>query len=254
MYHAKTRPVETEAEAINRLIYLSELAGFPKLYIVHTSSKLGLEEIKKARARGVKNLYCETCTQYLTLTEDKYLEGGNEEGVKYIMAPPLRKEEDLEALWQGIEDGQVDVIVTDHCPFFYKSEKLPYKDDFQKCPGGGPGVEERMEIILTEGLRRGIRLERLIEVLITNLAKIFGLYPKKGSAQVGADGDLVIYSEEEYTISQANRHSNVDYTGYEGFKVDFKVATVISRGSFVLKDVEYLGHPGQGKFIKRSFK
>ena len=170
------------------------------------------------------------------------------------MAPPLRKKSDLEALWQEIENGQVDVVATDHCPFFYKTEKLPYKDDFQNCPGGGPGVEERMEVILTEGLKRGISLERLIEVLIINPAKIFGLYPRKGEVQVGADGDLIILDQKTYTISQENRHSKVDYTSYEGFKSDFKVATVISRGALVLKDGEYLGRPGHGKFIKRSFK
>lgn len=251
--HARTRPPETEAEAINRLTYLSELAGYPKLYIVHTSSKMGLREIELARERGVKNLYCETCPQYLLLDENKYLEGGNEEGIKYIMAPPLRKEKDQEALWEGIKNGSIDVIATDHCPFFYKEDKLPHKDNFLSCPGGAPGVEERMELILTEGLRRGISLKRLVEVLITNPSQIFGLSHKKGRIKEGLDGDLVVYKKEKYRISIDNRHSNCDYTSYEGFESDYKVETVISKGQIIIKDSELLGKKGQGKFVKRSF-
>lgn len=253
IYHAKTRPAETEAEAINRLIYLSEIAGFPKLYIVHTSTELGLREIIKARKRGVKNLFCETCTQYLMLNESKYIDGGNEEGIKYIMAPPLRKQSDQEFLWEGIRNGDVDVIATDHCPFFYEKEKLPHKDNFLTCPGGIPGVEERVELIISEGLRRGIKLERLIEVLMINPSKIFGLYPRKGNIIPGADADIIVLDEKEYTIKQENRHSIVDYTTYEGMNSDYEVSTVLCRGNFILKDGEYLGKQGYGKFIKRKF-
>lgn len=253
IYHAKTRPAEAEAEAINRLIYLSEVAGFPKLYIVHTSSALGLREIQKARARGVKNLYCETCTQYLTLTDEKYLEGGESQGVKYICAPPLRKQSDVDALWEGIIDGTVDVVATDHCPFFYESEKLPYKDDFLNAPGGIPGIEERMEIVLTEGFKRGISPKRLRDLLSTNPAKIFGLGHKKGSLEAGKDADLVVFDEEKYTISQANRHSKCDYTTYEGFESDFKVKMVLSRGEIILEDSDYKAKQGRGKFIMRKF-
>ena len=253
IYHAKTRPAETEAEAINRLIYLSEIAGFPKLYIVHTSTELGLREIIKARKRGVKNLFCETCTQYLMLNESKYIDGGNEEGIKYIMAPPLRKQSDQGFLWEGIRNGDVDVIATDHCPFFYEKEKLPHKDNFLTCPGGIPGVEERVELIISEGLRRGIKLERLIEVLMINPSKIFGLYPRKGNIIPGADADIIVLDEKEYTIKQENRHSIVDYTTYEGMNSDYEVSTVLCRGNFILKDGEYLGKQGYGKFIKRKF-
>ena len=253
IYHAKTRPAETEAEAINRLIYLSEIAGFPKLYIVHTSTELGLREIIKARKRGVKNLFCETCTQYLMLNENKYIEGGNEEGIKYIMAPPLRKQSDQDFLWEGIRNGHVNVVATDHCPFFYKTEKLPHKDNFLTCPGGIPGVEERVELIISEGLRRGISLERLIEVLMINPAKIFGLYPKKGNIIPGADADIIVLDKKEYIIKQENRHSIVDYTTYEGMKSDYEVDTVLCRGNFILKDGEYLGKQGYGQFIRRKF-
>lgn len=253
IFHAKTRPAEAEAEAINRLIYLSELAGFPKLYIVHTSSALGLNEIRNARKRGVKNLYCETCTQYLTLTEEKYEEGGPSQGVKYICAPPLRKKSDLEALWEGVADGTVNVIATDHCPFFYEKEKLPYKDDFLNAPGGIPGIEERMEVILTEGVRRGISLKTLTELLSKNPAKIFGLSHKKGSIEVGKDADIAIFDEKSYTISQANRHSVCDYTTYEGFESSYKLKLLIARGKVILDDDGYHAKKGQGRFIKRKF-
>lgn len=252
IYHAKTRPPETEAEAINRLAYLSELAGFPKLYIVHTSSKKGLEEIKLARKRGVKNLYCETCPQYLVLDENKYIDGGNEEGIKYIMAPPLRKSEDQEALWKGIKNKDVNVVATDHCPFYYKEDKLPHKDNFTTCPGGAPGVEERVEIILTEGLKRNIPIERLVEVLITNPSKIFGLDHKKGNIKEGLDGDIVIYNNSNYEIKFENRHSNCDYTSYEGFESDYKVDTVISKGKIILENNEFFGEQGDGEFISRK--
>ena len=225
IFHAKTRPSEAEAEAINRLIYLSELAGFPKLYIVHT----------------------------LTYTDKKYEEGGSSEGVKYICAPPLRKDEDVEALWEGVADGTVDVIATDHCPFYYESEKLPYKDDFLNAPGGIPGIEERMEVVLTEGIRRGIKPGRLVDLLCTNPSEIFGLSYKKGSIEVGKDADLVVFDEKTYTISQENRHSACDYTTYEGFESDFKVKLVIARGQVILEDGKNYGEKGRGKFIDRKF-
>nr|WP_072513726.1 dihydropyrimidinase [Ndongobacter massiliensis] len=253
IYHAKTRPAEAEAEAINRLTYLSQVAGFPKLYIVHTSSAAGLREIENARARGVKNLYCETCTQYLVLTEEKYTQGGNAKGCKYICAPPLRKKEDVEALWDGIKRSVVDVIATDHCPFYYKEHKLPCKDNFLIAPGGIPGVEERMEIILTEGRRRGIAWERLVDLLATNPSRIFGLGHVKGRLEPGMDADLVVVAEEGYTIKQDNRHSKCDYTTYEGFRSDYKVETVLSRGRVVLDKDGFYGKPGDGHFIKRKF-
>ena len=161
IYHALSRPDSSEAEAINRMIYLSEIAGYPHLYFVHVSTKKGLDEIKVAKKRGVKNIYCETCTQYLTLTDDCYNKE-NYEGLKYIMAPPLRKKEDVEALWKGIEDDVVDVIATDHCPF-YLEQKLNGKEDFRVAPGGAPGVEERFPIILTQGIKRGLSINKMVE-------------------------------------------------------------------------------------------
>ena len=251
-YHALTRPNESEAETINRLAYLSKVANDPKLYIVHTSTKEGLDEIKAARARGLKNIYCETCTQYLTYDESKYMDNPNKEAVKYICAPPLRKKSDIEALWEGIKNGDVDVIATDHCPFIYESEKKPYADDFTKAPGGIPGVEERMEVVLTEGLKRNIPLSKLTNLLCKNPAEIFGFSNKKGSIKEKKDADIGIFSKKSYTITQENRHSKCDYTSYEGYKTDVKVDTVIAKGKIILDKNGYYGKEGMGKFIKRK--
>ncbi len=252
IYHAVTRPDSTEAEAINRMIYLSEIAGYPHLYFVHVSTKKGLNEITAARKRGVKNIYCETCTQYLTLTEENYKKE-NYEGLKYIMAPPLRKHEDVEALWKGIEKNEVDVIATDHCPFFFK-QKLDGKTDFRLAPGGAPGVEERMEIILTEGIKRGISVNRLVEKLSANPAKIFGLYPKKGTIQIGADADIIIMKKGNKIIEQKNRHGRSDYTAYEGFEVDYVVETTVQRGRILVSGCKLTADEGTGEFIKRKCK
>ncbi len=250
IYHAMSRPDSTEAEAINRMIYLSEIADYPHLYFVHVSTKKGLDEIITARKRGVKNIYCETCTQYLTLTEECY-KNENYEGLKYIMAPPLRKREDVDALWAGIENDDVDVVATDHCSFLFK-QKLKAKYDFTIAPGGVPGVEERLEIILTEGMKRGKPINKLIDKLSTKPAKIFGLYPRKGVIQTGADADLIILSKKNEIIKQENRHSRADYTLYEGIEINFIVDTVIQRGKIIIQDNKLLAHMGDGKFIKRN--
>ncbi len=252
IYHALSRPDSSEAEAINRMIYLSEIAGCPHLYFVHVSTKKGLNEIISARKRGVKNIYCETCTQYLTLTDDCYNKE-NYDGLKYIMSPPLRKQEDVEALWCGIENGDVDVIATDHCPF-YLEQKLKGKEDYRVAPGGAPGVEERIVIVLTEGIKRALPINKLIEKLCTNPAKIFGLYPKKGVLQIGSDADIVIMKKQENTIEQKNMHGAADYTAYEGYKAKYIIGTVIQRGSVLLRDGRLLAEKGDGEFIRRNKK
>lgn len=252
IYHAVTRPDSTEAEAINRMIYLSEIAGYPHLYFVHVSTKKGLDEVTAARKRGAKNIYCETCTQYLTLTEECYKKE-NYEGLKYIMAPPLRKREDVEALWRGIENNEVDVIATDHCPFFLK-QKLDGKNDFRLAPGGAPGVEERVEITLTEGIKRGISVNKLIEKLSVNPAKIFGLYPQKGTIQIGTDADIIIVKKANKTIEQKNRHGRADYTAYDGFEVNYVVETTIQRGNLLVHGGKFAAEKGTGEFIKRKCK
>lgn len=251
IYHALSRPNKSESEAINRMIALSEIALYPNLYFVHVSTKEGLNEIINARKNGAKNIYCETCTQYLTLDEENYKKD-SDEGLKYIMAPPLRSKEDIEALWRGIENKDVDVIATDHCPFMFE-EKLIGKEDFRLAPGGVGGVEERIELILTEGMKRGVSLNNLIEKLCLNPAKIFGI-DKKGSINIGNDADIAILKKQRYTISKSNRHSKSDYTVYEGFESDFKVDKVLLRGNIVMNDGEICNELKMGKFIKRSKK
>ncbi|WP_300382149.1 dihydropyrimidinase [Clostridium sp.] len=256
IYHALSRPNETEAETVERLINLSIMAGDAPLYIVHTSTKESIAAIKRAREEGLKNLYVETCTQYLTLTDSKYKENGPVEGLKYLMSPPLRKEEDVEALWKAVDNGDIQVIATDHCPFLFKKDKLNGKDDFTKAPGGAPGVEERVRIIFSEGVMKNrITIQKFVEVMCTNPAKIFGMYPQKGALIPGADADiLIIDAEKEEILTKENMRSACDYCTYEGMKVKGLVNMVFSRGKLVAKDNEFLGEKGYGKFIYRKIE
>lgn len=256
IYHALSRPNETEAETVERLINLSIMAGDAPLYIVHTSTKESIEAIKRAREQGLKNLYVETCTQYLTLTDSKYEENGPIEGLKYLMSPPLRKQGDVDALWKAVDNGDIQVIATDHCPFLFETDKLDGKDDFTKAPGGAPGVEERVRIIFSEGVMKNrISVQKFVEVMCTNPAKIFGMYPQKGALIPGADADiLIIDSEKEEVLTKENMKSACDYCTYEGMKVKGAVNMVFSRGKLVAKDNEFLGEKGYGKFIHRKIK
>ncbi len=191
IYHYLSRPEESEGEAVNRMINIAKISGNSPLYIVHLSTKLGLDYIKMARERGQK-IYAETCPQYLILDKEKY-ELDNNEGLKYIMSPPLRERHNCNELWKGINEGYIQTVATDHCPFSFSKDKQLGKDDFTKCPNGAPGVEERIPLIFSEGVMKGnISINKFVEVCSTNPAKIFGLYPKKGTIQVGSDGDLVV--------------------------------------------------------------
>jgi dihydropyrimidinase len=252
LFHALSRPDTAEAEAISRMICLSGIAEFPQLYFVHVSTKRGLDEIINARKSGAKNIYCETCTQYLTLTDDCYRKD-NGEGLKYIMAPPLRKKDDIEALWKGIESGDIDVIATDHCPFLL-DDKMKGRDDFRNAPGGVPGVEERIEIVLTEGIKRGISINKLIDKLCTSPAKIYGLYPNKGTIKAGSDADLTIIKKQKRIISRENRHSRADYTAYEGYRTDFCVDKTLQRGTVLISGDKLLAEKGCGMFLKRGIE
>lgn len=251
IYHGLSRPVESEAEAVNRMINIASIAKDATLYIVHLSSKLALDYIKMASERGQK-VYAETCPQYLILDENKYSLPNNE-GLKYIMSPPLRKTEDKENLWKGINDGYIQTIATDHCPFSFNKDKQRGKDDFTKCPNGAPGVEERIPLIFSEGVKKGrISLNKFVEVCCTNPSKIFGLYPKKGTIQVGSDGDIVVIDPyKEVTLSNDDLHSNVDYSAYEGIKLKGYPILTISRGEIIVRDNKFIGTKGRGNFIKR---
>lgn len=251
IYHALSRPPECEGEAVNRMIYIAELAGDAPLYIVHLTSRVGLNHVKAAKDRG-QRVFAETCPQYLLLDEDKYNEPFYE-GLKFVMSPPLRKKGNQEALWEGIRKGYIDVVATDHCPFMFSKEKQLGKDDFTKCPNGAPGIEERMPLIFSEGVMKGrISIQRFVKICCTNPAKIFGMYPQKGIIAPGSDGDIVIIDpEKEITLTKSMLHGNCDYTAYEGFKLKGYPVMTLSRGEVIVRNNEFTGKRGRGKFIKR---
>lgn len=253
IYHALSRPNEAEAEAVEREIYLARVLNDAPLYIVHLSARESLKAVKNAREEGQKNIFVETCTQYLTLTDKLFEEGGKESGILYILAPPLRKQEDIDELWKGVRDGDIQVIATDHCPF-RPEQKLENVDDFRTCPGGISGVEERVRVIFTEGVAKGrISLERFVEVISTNAAKIFGMYPQKGCIMPGSDADIMIINpNKEMTISKENLLTKAGYSPFEGYKCKCVIDTVISRGRIIAKENEFLGNKGDGKLIFRK--
>jgi dihydropyrimidinase len=251
-YHPRSRPAECEAEAINRMILFARMAADAPLYIVHLTNEPGLGYIKNARERGQRNLFAETCPQYLCLDESRY-EAPGDEGLKYIICPPLRTARDQETLWDGLKED-IDVVATDHCPFFFASQKILGKNDFTLCPSGAPGVEERLPLLFSEGVVKGrISLRRFTDICSTNPAKIFGMYPQKGVIREGSDADIVIFDPDRKTVlRQRDLHANVDYSAYEGFSITGYPVCTISRGEVILRDGVFSGKPGRGKFIKRK--
>ncbi|HKY05924.1 MAG TPA: dihydropyrimidinase [Blastocatellia bacterium] len=250
-YHALTRPTKAEAEGVHRAIAIAEMADAP-VYIVHLSCADALEEVREARDLGLP-AYAETCPQYLFLDYSYYEQEGFE-GAKYVMTPPLREKWNQDKLWTGLAGNDLQVISTDHCPFCFKEQKELGRDDFTKIPNGGPGVEHRMSLIYNGGVVAGrISLNRFVELTSTAAAKLFGLFPRKGTIAVGSDADIVIFDpDEEMTISAATHHMNVDYSAYEGFRVRGVTKTVLSRGRVVIEDGNYKGTPGTGEFLRRS--
>jgi dihydropyrimidinase len=250
-YHALTRPTRAEAEGVHRAIALSEIAGTP-VYIVHLSCDDALVEVSRARDRGLP-AYAETCPQYLFLDYSVYEKPGFE-GAKWVMTPPIREKWNQDKLWRGLQFNDLQVVSTDHCPFCFKEQKELGRDDFSKIPNGGPGVEHRMSLVYNGGVASGrISVNRFVEITSTSAARIFGLFPKKGTIAVGSDADLVIFDpNEEMTISAKTHHMNVDYSCYEGMKVKGVTKTVLSRGEMVIDEGKYVGKPGRGKFLKRG--
>lgn len=250
-YHALTRPTTAEAEGVSRSIALAEMAGAP-LYIVHVSCSDALKKVVEARDTGLP-IYAETCPQYLFLDYSMYERDGFE-GAKYVMTPPLREKWNQEELWTGLRVDDLQVVSTDHCPFRFKDQKSMGRDDFSKIPNGGPGIENRVSLVYDGGVAKGrISLNRFVEITSTAAAKIFGLFPKKGTIAVGSDADIVVFDPNaKMTISARTHHMNVDYNCYEGMEVTGVAETVMSRGTLVVENGNFVGKAGHGQFLKRS--
>ena len=250
-FHALTRPPATEAEATHRAIRMAEVAGAP-VYFVHLSCEEALSEVQAARARQ-KHVYAETCPHYLTLDDSLYAQEGFE-GAKYVLTPPLRDRRHQAELWNGLRRNDLQVVSTDHCAFRFSDQKTLGSNDFSKIPNGGPGIENRLSLLYTKGVASGLLdMNRLVELFSTNPAKLFGLFPRKGTIAVGSDADIVVFDpDEEYVISAQTHHMNVDYNLYEGMKVKGVPQVVVANGQAIIEDGQYTGTPGQGRFLKRS--
>ena len=250
-WHALTRPPETEGEATNRAIQLAHVAGAP-LYVVHVSCKESVEPIATARAKGW-DVWGETCTQYF-FVDYTFLERPNFEGAKYVYTPPPRDKANQEVLWDAVRTDVLSAISTDHCAFKWDGQKTLGRDDFSKIPNGGPGLENRLQMIHHFGVREGrITLNRMVELLATTPAKLFGLYPRKGTLAVGSDADIVIFDpEKRVTISAATHHSRIDYNLYEGTEVVGSPETVLLRGNVLVDGGELVASPGIGQYVARA--
>jgi len=250
-YHALTRPTTAEAEATSRAIALAEMAGCP-VYIVHLSCNDALEKVREARDRGLP-VFAETCPQYLYLSLEN-MDAPGFESAKYVFTPPLREKWHQEKLWHGLTHDHLQVVSTDHCPFCFKEQKELGKDDFTKIPNGGPGVEHRLSLIYTGGVHgKRFSANRFVELVSTTPAKLFGLYPRKGTIAVGSDADLVLFDPNaEHTISAKTHHMRVDYSMFEGIKVKGMPKTVLSRGRTIIDNNKFTGRPGAGQFLRRQ--
>ena len=251
VWHARTRPPETEGEATNRAIQLARVAGSP-LYVVHVSCKEAVEPIMRAREAGW-DVWGETCTQYF-FVDETFLERPDFEGAKFVYTPPPRAKANQDVLWNAVRTDILSAISTDHCAFTWGEQKKLGLDDFSKIPNGGPGLENRLQMIHHFGVREGrITLNRMVELLCTNPAKLFGLYPRKGTIAVGCDADLVIFDPEKaQTITAAGQQSRSDYNLYEGTEVVGDVETVLLRGNVIVDGGDVVAEPGIGQFVRRA--
>jgi dihydropyrimidinase len=249
-FHGLTRPAALEGEATHRAIQLASVAGAP-LYIVHLSAGEALNEVIEARDRG-ESVFAETCPQYLFLSNANLAREGFE-GAKYVCSPPLRPESDHADLWRGLRTDDLSIVSTDHCPFCFKEQKELGLGDFSKIPNGIPGIEHRVDLIF-QGVAMGeISLARWVDVTATTPARMFGLFPKKGLIAPGSDADIVLYDPlATHTFSVATHHMNVDYSAYEGMEVKGQVKTVLSRGTVVVENDQYVGRKGYGQYVRRG--
>jgi dihydropyrimidinase len=252
IYHALTRPTIAEAEAVNRCIAMAEIAGTP-IYIVHLSSEDALNQVREARDRGLP-AFAETCPQYLLLSIEDQMPGKSFEEAKYVFTPPLRERRNQPKLWDGLVHDHLQVVSTDHCPFCFADQKQLGKDDFSKIPNGGPGVENRLQLLYHHGVGAGkISLERFVEITSAAPARIFGMYPKKGVIAKGADADVVLWDPNmEHLISAATHNMRCDYSMFEGWKVKGNAVKVFSRGELIVDDGKYIAAAGRGEYIRRE--
>ena len=253
LYHALTRPTIAEAEAVHRVVALSELAGGAKVYIVHVSCEDAMQEVKAARQRGLP-VMGETCTQYLVLSIEGDMRKPGFEDAKYVFTPPLREKKNQAPLWSAVKDDVLQVVSTDHCPFRFKDQKTLGLESFTKIPNGGPGVENRMQLVYDRGVNAGrMSVERFVEVTAEAPAKIFGMYPKKGVVAAGSDADIVVWDPKaEYTIEAKTQAMHTDYSIFEGFKVKGNVRQVFSRGELIVERGKFVGEVGRGKYLRRG--
>ena len=251
IYHALTRPTQAEAEAVHRAIAMAEMAGVP-VYIVHLSSEAALNQVREARDRGLP-AFAETCPQYLLLSLEDVADKGWE-GAKYVFTPPLRERRNQPKLWEGLRKDNLQVVSTDHCPFCFEDQKSLGKDDFSKIPNGGPGIENRLQLLHHHGVGKGnFSINRFVELVSTAPARIFGMYPKKGVLAPGSDADIVLWDPVAgHTISAATHHMRVDYSMFEGFKVRGNARDVYSRGELIVSKGQFIGNPGRGQYLRRQ--
>lgn len=249
LYHYLSQPEVTEAEASGRFSDMLHYTGCPG-YIVHMTCEGALNAVRRATLRNQK-VFVETCTQYLVLDASLYDKGF--ESAKWVMSPPLREKKDQEALWSGLNQGLVQVVGTDHCPFMWEQKKMG-ENDFSKIPNGHPAIEHRMELLFSSGVKTGkISLTKFVEVASTNAAKIFGMYPRKGTIAIGADADIVVFDpQKKHTLSVETHHMRCDYSAYEGMELTGKTETVLLRGKVAIENNQCHLSPGDGQFIKRG--
>jgi dihydropyrimidinase len=256
-YHMLTRPPSMEGEATHRAIRLAELAQTP-LYVVHLSAGEALAAVTEARDRGIP-IHAETCPHYLFLTDGEY-ERLDFDAAKYVMTPPLRSSSHQQQLWRGLRTDDLQVVSTDHCPFCFNEQpyglrysKQQGRDNFSKIPNGAPGIETRLPLIFDGGVgKHGMSLNRFVEITATAPAKLFGLFPRKGTIAVGSDADLVLFDPNEaWTIRAAEHHSRIDYSLFEGRRVTGRVMKVFLRGELIVDGERWLGREGMGEFLRR---
>ncbi|MCM3141170.1 dihydropyrimidinase [Brevibacillus sp. MER 51] len=251
VYHAYTRPPEAEGEATGRAIALTALAD-AQLYVVHVSCAEAVRRIAEAREKGW-NVYGETCPQYLVLDITDLQKPGFE-GAKYVWSPPLREKWNQDVLWGALKNGILQTVGSDHCAFNFSGQKELGLGDFTKIPNGGPIIEDRMRLLFSEGVAKDkISLNQFVDMTSTKVAKLFGMFPQKGTIAVGSDADIVLFDPNlKRTISVETHHMNVDYNPFEGMVVNGDIISVLSRGSFVIRDQQFVGQAGAGRFVKRS--